>query len=276
MTSPEKDVMPKAARVHHNVSILPVNPVMRGIDTNMTDAQAEDEFFYLTTHKQVNCKTRVRIGKKGDGGWDACNEEPYKLREPCLVYSIGINNDWSFDDAVVKQAGCEVHAFDPTMNITDHKRGKSIYFHNIGLGVEDTINDLGWKMRRVSTIMKDLGHDNKIIDFFKMDIEYSEWMVFPEMIRDGVLGKIKQLVFEFHTHMRKHTGNTVASSHYEEPTKEQYITMWKTLEQLEKAGLRRFFHNTNWGGKYQSKYTRKIRSPYQEVYYLNVNYLNPH
>ena len=33
----------------------------------------------------------------------------------CLVYSFGISNDWTFDEAM-EQMGCRIYAFDPSMN----------------------------------------------------------------------------------------------------------------------------------------------------------------
>ncbi|VDI18203.1 Hypothetical predicted protein [Mytilus galloprovincialis] len=48
-----------------------------------------------------------------DGGWNVCHDKPYRPPVPCLVYSFGINNDFSFDDFIVKTYGCDVHSFDP-------------------------------------------------------------------------------------------------------------------------------------------------------------------
>ena len=50
-------------------------------------------------------------GLQHNGTWPLCLEE---LSQPCLVYSFGIANEWTFDEAAA-DAGCEVHSFDPTL-----------------------------------------------------------------------------------------------------------------------------------------------------------------
>lgn len=55
----------------------------------------------------------------------------------CLVYSIGINNEWTFEDAMGKY-GCQVYAFDPSMKANDHDRNPSIHFLKLAPYAQDT------------------------------------------------------------------------------------------------------------------------------------------
>lgn len=117
----------------------------------------------------------------------------------CLIYSIGINNDWSFDDLMEKY-GCRVFAFDPSMKMEDHNRSSMIHFYKMGISDVDIDEKEGrkWKLRTLETIYKKLGHEGRIIDYLKMDIEGSEWKVLPQILKSGMMGKIRQLGVEFH------------------------------------------------------------------------------
>ncbi|KAJ3047426.1 Methyltransferase-like protein 24, partial [Quaeritorhiza haematococci] len=89
----------------------------------------------------------------------------------CTVYSVGINNDFSFDDHIHKITGCSVHSFDPSMGLRTFPRGKNKFFYDIGLGGNSTDQftrgfkySLGtkhglWKMRTLGDLMKQLGHE---------------------------------------------------------------------------------------------------------------------
>lgn len=50
-------------------------------------------------------------GKVGDGGKWICDAHRIREQEECLVYSIGSNNDFSFEASVLKDIGqhCEIH-----------------------------------------------------------------------------------------------------------------------------------------------------------------------
>ena len=41
---------------------------------------------------------------------------PLLRKEGCLVYSFGSNGQTSFEEDIIRRAGCAVHVFDPTMN----------------------------------------------------------------------------------------------------------------------------------------------------------------
>ena len=72
----------------------------------------------------------------------------------CLIYSVGISNEWTFDD-VMDDFGCHVFAFDPSMGVKSHNRSARVHFYNLGLGSEDTdFGPNGWRMRTLSTIYK--------------------------------------------------------------------------------------------------------------------------
>ena len=69
--------------------------------------------------------------------WHVC--APLPAHGECLAVSIGIGNEWKFEDALVR-AGCEVHAFDPTVELkAKHEKHaaavpKLLHFHFEGLG----------------------------------------------------------------------------------------------------------------------------------------------
>lgn len=69
--------------------------------------------------------------------WHVC--APLPANGECLAVSIGIGNEWKFEDALVR-AGCEVHAFDPTVDLkAKHEKHaaaspKLLHFHFEGLG----------------------------------------------------------------------------------------------------------------------------------------------
>ena len=120
----------------------------------------------------------------------------------CLVYSFGINNQWTFDDAMA-QFGCQVYSFDPSMGVSDYDRSQQIHFYNLGLSGKDEIQaNTKWKMKTASSIYQMLKHrhgTSTLIDVLKMDIEFSEWDAIPQMLRSGFLAdKVKQLAVEIH------------------------------------------------------------------------------
>lgn len=68
----------------------------------------------MVSEEAYRCKQKGRYGKQGDGGYYVCLDEAVKpIKDNCLVYSFGVRDDWSFDEAMQKIFGCEIHSFDP-------------------------------------------------------------------------------------------------------------------------------------------------------------------
>lgn len=99
------------------------------------------------------------------------------LEEPCVVYSIGGNNQWEFELDVLAKTPCEVHTFDCTGNITRFQvpENPRLHFHHICLGTENKENDTGefWTLNKMTDTL-----NHKQIDLLKVDIEGYEFPLF--------------------------------------------------------------------------------------------------
>lgn len=170
-------------------------------------------------------------GEYRDGAYHFCQDEPYWIGRghrmtPCLGYSFGIDYEWSFDDALALDFGCEVHSFDPGMydEPMHFTRKERIFFHRMGIDTSNSdekysramrdysyrkkygsekLEELRkWKVRTLKQFMLYLGHRDKIIDMVKIDIEGPrqgyEIDVIRGFIQSGAHKCIRQLSFELH------------------------------------------------------------------------------
>jgi len=91
------------------------------------------------------------------------------------VYSVGSNNDISFEVGIGNFIGCETHTFDPTLNSPFVGDDYAI-FHPWGLGNDGAFMDAGthnWTAKSMESIVHELGHRNRTIDVMKIDCEVS-------------------------------------------------------------------------------------------------------
>ena len=94
----------------------------------------------------------------------------------CVVYSFGSRGDDLFERRVLQLApGCEVHIFDRSAPVRPAPRGgsgpyaRTARYHCRYLTADNASS--------LSTYMRQLGHD--YLDVLKVDIEGTEWDVFP-------------------------------------------------------------------------------------------------
>ena len=82
----------------------------------------------------------------------------------------------------------------------DHDHTPAIHFFLMGLSNRDAIDDNGWRLRSLSSIYEILKskHGDVVIDYLKMDIEGAEWAIIPQIIKSGMMDKVRQLAFEIH------------------------------------------------------------------------------
>lgn len=154
-------------------------------------------FWQIHYEPTFSCEFERRVGLAGEGGKWVC--DPYKIARQvsnggsCLVYSVGSNGQYDFEEAVHKDISpsCEIH----TIDINDwqtYGRGPPpafVHYHKYQLGTPPTGTSL-------PTVVNALGHSQRTIDLFKIDCEGCEWDTFKEWFGEGVY--IRQILVEIH------------------------------------------------------------------------------
>ncbi|XP_048238240.1 probable methyltransferase-like protein 24 [Haliotis rufescens] len=224
----------------------------------MTNKQLATLYNDFLTNIQVLCRDKIRMGNIQAGGWDVCLDGHYKpKKDNCIVYSFGIDNDFSFDDDVASTFGCEVHAFDPSMKQQDHLRGRRVHFHNLGLSDRDGKGKMQWPMKTMVSIRLDLKHADGVIDYMKIDIEDSEWESLRHAFNSNGLEGVKQLSLEFHV--------------FGKEERSRYIARLNVLRDLYNLGYRIFWTHNNVvypACRFTSVYDGRERTRCHEVYFL--------
>lgn len=134
--------------------------------------------------------------------------EGKEIRNGCLVYSVGSNGDFRFEEGFQKRlpGACEIHTFDFTNYAGRVPPGKNIFFHHWGLkpSYNETRN---YKLSRFpqnippnkpfktfQETVKELGHEGRPIDVFKIDCEGCEWSTY----KDWIGADLRQILVEVH------------------------------------------------------------------------------
>ena len=106
------------------------------------------------------------------------------------------------------------------------------------------------------------------IDYLKFDIEYMEWNVLTNILKDNSVTRVKQLGFEIHLR-------------YPEPqmskeltiSKSEFLKKYQILRLLEKYNFKKFNYRLNPFCMYKSKTTSKSHSFCYELHYLNFRFV---
>ncbi|XP_062568165.1 probable methyltransferase-like protein 24 isoform X2 [Saccostrea cucullata] len=241
---------------HNDTVVLPPKEVMQKMDQGALG----DLYHKYINSLQIFCRKVIRLGKLDDGGWDFCDDYRFRPRNNCLVYSYGIQFDFSFDDAIVKKYNCEVHSFDPSMRVGDHKHGKNVFFHATGLsGDNNPSRGTGWKMRTLQKQREELGHAKRPMDVLKVDVEEWEWSALPDMISSGALNDVRQFAIELHITLRI------------EPDGSKYLLGLSILKDLYDMGFRIFWTHRNLWCKFFPQNGAPQRTGCHEVSFVNIN-----
>ncbi|KAF8481481.1 methyltransferase domain-containing protein [Gautieria morchelliformis] len=189
------------------------------------------------------CPHKVeRIGTLGDGGKYVCGLERLERKQSCVVYSVGVNGESSYEAAILQRApGCQVygydfsvHSFGPEIEEVRALKARS-HFWAWGLSGKDThsSND-PIKMYTLDTLMKMNGHT--FIDILKIDIEGAEFDALTDLINHySSLTPPQPLPFgqlQLEIHARDGWGKDLSK-------------LLKWWERLEEAGLRPFWTEPN-------------------------------
>lgn len=159
------------------------------------------------------CPHVIRVGYAGDGPKWTC--DPHRIKKiaarrktdgskqsDCLVYSVGSEGRYGFEDSLVDLLGpdtvCEIHVFDPGNYSRPENARRNIHYHAWGLKSsydksQPTFD--GATFMSFPDILRTLGHENRTIDILKVDCEWCEWYSYKDWIQHG---DVRQLLMETH------------------------------------------------------------------------------
>ena len=125
------------------------------------------------------------------------------LRAPCAVFSLGGNDEWSFEDAIIAHTPCNVYTFDCTIDKPSGRNGTRRVFDHTCIGPAHQSTP-GREWATLSTLVKK--HGLTKVDLLKADIEAAEYELFDEFAKEaaadweGTFPNLPdQIVFEMHS-----------------------------------------------------------------------------
>eukprot|EP00026_Physarum_polycephalum_P009571 Phypoly_transcript_09699.p1 GENE.Phypoly_transcript_09699~~Phypoly_transcript_09699.p1 ORF type:complete len:430 (+),score=69.94 Phypoly_transcript_09699:84-1373(+) len=126
------------------------------------------------------CSVDQRMGINGDGGKWICNPDVIASK-PCILYSFGVKDDFSFETEVNQRLGCPGRLYDPTIDVVPVQQQldslKDVKIARVGADDNDNSPDY----KRLHTLMAQNGHD--YIDVLKIDIEGAEQRFFKDFFK---------------------------------------------------------------------------------------------
>jgi len=175
---------------------------------HLQQSQNSKEQEYLTNHRRFNmlgpvgptCSKELETYGTGDEEKRACGlkEIAEGADGACIIFSIGSNNQWNFEEEIFDRTLCTVETFDCTVTDDVHppERIQSrVNLHQICLGENDAVINnrtfMSWP-----SINKMIGLKTGP-SFLKMDIEGYEFEVMKSIINSGAILPL-QIAMEIH------------------------------------------------------------------------------
>ncbi|KAF9917259.1 hypothetical protein FBU30_000839 [Linnemannia zychae] len=192
--------------------------------------------FWWYFQPSFNCPYEVeRVGRFNDGGKWMCGMsviESFTKQDNCVIYSLGVFDDSSWEKEMLDRTNCQVYAFDASVDrITgDAANHPNMHFFKYFIGGKDKIDSSGTVWKTLKTIMKENGHD--WIDVLKIDIEGNEFDALNAMMDQFYILPFSQLQLEIHVW---NEGKELADF-------KNFLKFW---ERLESHHLRPFWSELN-------------------------------
>ncbi len=142
------------------------------------------------------CLTQLKqLGKTRDEEKQICWDEQVFQNLDCVVFSIGSNNQWTFEQSVISETKCKVYTFDCTVEPKLAPKGVNFFPYCVS-GVA-FINGKGQIYRTMQDILHEVG--TKKIDYLKMDVEGAEFeALVPFLSNLSEEDRPKQIALELH------------------------------------------------------------------------------
>lgn len=122
------------------------------------------------------CPTLLRYGGNADGGKWLCGLD--SLAAPCVIYSLGSNGDFKFEEAMVAATQCDIFSFDCIMRPDKIPAGlhPRIRFEPVCVGSDSPDG----RFQSTLTITRRLGHPS--LHLLKFDVEGAEFSIVDNLL----------------------------------------------------------------------------------------------
>lgn len=160
-----------------------------------------------------SCQTKCIGGRCGDDTSKiACGIDEGTMEAPCVIYSLGGNNQWEFELELLDITPCEIHTFDCTGPLSRFKKPDNdrLHFHHVCIGTENLdapehpgegtlpIQGEFWTLEKAQQTLQ-----HSRVDLLKLDIEGFEWPLFeswPTLQEEEALATVlpMQILVEIH------------------------------------------------------------------------------
>ncbi|XP_075453726.1 putative methyltransferase-like protein 24 isoform X2 [Ascaphus truei] len=170
-------------------------------------------FLHYISTAQISCSHSVRNGLTDQSEatakpWTVCLDDKFNLahqirNKQCRVYSLGLGGDDNLFEVNMANGGCEVHRFDPSTKSAHVHERERLWHHRLSIDWRDPNPAIATHNSHINTkklgiILNEFGHWK--IDILKADMESAEWKILENLILEGIVEQIGQLVIEIHLH----------------------------------------------------------------------------
>ncbi|XP_061610413.1 probable methyltransferase-like protein 24 isoform X3 [Phyllopteryx taeniolatus] len=156
----------------------------------------------------LECRSLFVSTRRCTGGTLSCSRGPDKValwrRKQSAFFPtsplLKLGPDDRNLEGYLARSGCEVHCFDPSLKQA-HQQRNAMWLHRLSVDWRDpnpAVSAQRQYTKKLATILNDFGH--RRVDVLKADMESAEWKILENLILEGVLDSVGQLLLEVHLH----------------------------------------------------------------------------